>query len=288
MPVPLSVVVLTYNEERNIARCLGSVAWADEILVVDSFSTDTTLEIAGRAGARILQHPYDGYSRQLEFGVANTNHQWILVLDADEEVSSDLQREIQTALDSAPEHVAGYEIPRHVYFLGRWIDHGGWYPDYQFRLFRKGVARPVHREIHSGYVADGAKERLRGRIFHYTYRTLYDYLHRINQYTTFEVANRIREKRTSVHWYNLLLNPLSYFLRMFFVHRGYRDRFPGFILALFSAFYTLALYAKLWEYRNSLEKNLEHPPVTNRELSRYTGMRADMVDEGSKSSNIKG
>ncbi len=263
---PVSVVTVTWNEEHNLPRCLESVAWADERIVVDNHSADATARIAAERGARVFPHLYEGYTRQVAYGIAQAAHDWVLVLDADETVTPRLAAEIAAVLPGTPATISGFDIPRHIRFLGRWIDHGGWYPDYQFRLFHKERVSVVHREIHSSYLPRGESGYLTGEIHHYTYRTIYDFIARINRYTSFEIDNRLKEGRGGVHWYNLILNPVSYFLRMYIARGGFLDGMPGFILALFSAFYSAALRAKLWEYHECAGKGMELPPITNRDL----------------------
>lgn len=264
----ISAVVLTYNSSYNIKRCLESVQWADEIVVIDSFSIDETVSIAKQHNAKVIEREYSGYSRQIEFGMQNSKNEWILILDSDEEVSGELRQEIES-LDEKSIGVTGFEIPRHVFFIGKWINHGGWYPDYQFRLFDRRKADIKHYEVHGSFQSQ-SKSKLKGKIYHYTYRNLFDYIERINKYTSLETGNTVLGRGLKpVKWYNLLLNPLSKFLRMYFVHKGFKDGMQGLILALFSAFYTLASYAKLWEYKNSVDNKLELPPITNKDFKNY-------------------
>jgi glycosyltransferase involved in cell wall biosynthesis len=245
---------------------MESAAWASEHIVIDCGSEDATARIAAGRGARLFERVYDGYTRQVAFGVEQAANDWVLVLDADEAVTPELAAEIAQVLPGTSPAISGFDIPRHVFFLGRWIDHGGWYPDYQFRLFHRKRVTVIHREIHSSFLPLGESRHLTGQIHHYTYRTLFDFIARINRYTSFEVDNRLKEGRREVRWYNMLLNPFSYFLRMYFGRKGFLDGVPGLILALFSAFYSAALYAKLWEYRKCREEGMELPPITNREM----------------------
>jgi glycosyltransferase involved in cell wall biosynthesis len=267
----VSVVLVTLNEERNIDRCLGSVRWADEIVVVDSFSSDRTVERARTYTEKVYRHEYPGYSRQIERGIGYATGKWILLLDADEKVSAELAREIQDVVRAgrADQSLAGCEILRRPQAFGKWIEHGGWFPDYQFRFFRKDSFVPEHQEVHGGFTTKGKRGRLQGIIEHYTYETIFSYVSKMNDYTSLQVSNKLSAKPdVSVHWYTLVLSPLSHFLRMFVSRKGYRDGFHGFILALLDATYTLLLYAKIWEYRMRQAEGKGHlPPITNSALN---------------------
>jgi glycosyltransferase involved in cell wall biosynthesis len=263
----VSVILITLNEERNIDRCLRSVHWADEIVVVDSFSRDRTVERARQYTDRIYQHEYPGSSRQVERGIGYATGEWILILDADEEVSPELAGEIRASISAAGPNVA-YRILRRPWAFGRWIDHGGWFPDYQLRLFRKDRYHPEHQEVHGGFGADGPVGQLGGLVYHYTYETIYGYVARMNDYTSLEVSNKMasspgRKARAR----DLLLSPLSHFVRMFIVKRGYRDGVHGFVLALLEATYAMLLYAKLWEYQSAQSEGRSLPPINNDALN---------------------
>jgi len=266
----LSVIVITFNEERNIERCLRSVQWADEVIVVDSFSTDRTIALAKNYTPHVFQHAYDGDIPQRERGIAKATGEWIFYIDADEEVSPELQEEMRHLLGSATAK-AGYVVPRKVSAFGRWILHGGWYPDYTFRLFRRANYRAEHAEVHGGFTVDGEKGRLKGFLFHYTYETIEQYLSKMNDYTSLQVSSKLRDAPAMrVSWTKILLSPPSHFFRKYFSQKGYKDGFAGFTLAALGAIYTLALYAKVWEYqmRKSEGKGIL-PPITNVELQSY-------------------
>jgi glycosyltransferase involved in cell wall biosynthesis len=266
----LSVVLTTLNEERNIDRCLGSVSWADEIIVVDSFSTDGTIEKARAHTGIILQHVYDGDIRQRERGFALATGEWLFYIDADEEVTPDLRDEILRTVGD-PGALDGYRVPRRVMVFGEWIYHGGWYPDLTFRLFRKGAYRAELAEVHGGFTVDGEKGTLRGELLHYTYATMEQYLSKMNDYTSLQVSSKLAgNPRRRVGWGKILLSPVSHFLRTYLSRKGYKDGVRGFFLAVLGAVYTFALYAKLWEYRmREREGKGILPPITNLELRPY-------------------
>jgi glycosyltransferase involved in cell wall biosynthesis len=266
----LSVVLITLNEERNIDRCLGSVAWADEIIVVDSFSTDETIARARAHTPVILQHVYDGDIRQRERGFALATGEWLFYIDADEEVTPELRDEILAVMRD-PSAKAGYSVPRRVMVFGRWILHGGWYPDMTFRLFRKDAYRSELAEVHGGFTVDGEKGALRGELLHYTYADIEQYLAKMNDYTSLQVSNKLAS-HPSVRpgWGKILLSPVSHFLRAYISRKGYKDGIHGFLLAALGALYTFALYAKIWEYQfRKDEGEGVLPPITNLELRAF-------------------
>jgi glycosyltransferase involved in cell wall biosynthesis len=265
----LSIVLVTLNEEKNIDRCLGSVRWADEIVVVDSFSVDRTVEIAKKYTPRVYQHEYPGTSRQVERGIGYATGDWIFVIDADEEMSKELAAEVRGVLAGNGD-VVGYEFIRKPRAFGRWIEHGGWFPDWQFRFFRKDSYVAEHQEIHGGFTTKGKRGRLSGYLYHHTYETIYAYVEKMNEYTSLHVSNKLKaDPQAEARWHNLMLNPASHFLRMYLSNRGYRDGFHGLVLSLLDATYSFLLYAKLWEYRmREREGKGFLPPITNAELNR--------------------
>ena len=263
----LSVIVVAMNEERNIERCLRSVQWADEIVVVDAFSTDRTAEISRRLKATVVHRAWDGYAPQKLFALSKASHSWVLLVDADEEVTPELHREIEDVLSTDP-NFDGYRIARKSFFMGQWMKHGGWYPGYQLRFFLKEKASIPQRPVHEGVEVDGSVEKLQSPLNHFTYYSLSQYLAKLNDYTSLDVMNRLNEKKQgSVHWFNFVLNPVSVFLRMYFVLSGFRDGFRGFLLAWYSSFYKLLLLAKVWEFQTAERRGQELPPVTSDALN---------------------
>lgn len=260
----LSVAIITKNEEVNIRRCLSSLQWAHEIIVVDAFSSDKTVERASEMNARVIQRQWSGYADQKEFAVGQCTHEWILSVDADEVVTEELQKEILSAIQSNPSF-NGFEIPRKSYFLGKWIRYGGWYPGYQLRLFRKSKTRMNHRPVHEGFLTEGEKGTFQSALFHYTYRSIHQYIEKMNDYTSLDSVNKLKNGK-KISWIYFIANPLSLFLRMFISLRGYKDGFHGFLLAYYSAMSTLVLYAKCWEYQTAASRGMEVPPSSSTEL----------------------
>lgn len=243
----LSVAIITYNEEEEIKDCLESVKWADEIVVVDSFSTDKTVDICRQYTNKVFQHEWSGYSNQKNYAINVTTNPWILILDADERVSERLTKEIKEILDKDL-GVDGYYIPRKSYFLGRWIRYGGWYPDYSIRLFRKDKGRFEQREVHESVRINGKTAKLKNHLEHYTYRNLSEYIQRMDRYSTLAAMEMVGEGRRSGPR-NILFRPILTFFRMYILKQGFREGIYGLLLAVLYSYYTFLKYVKLWEMR---------------------------------------
>lgn len=243
----LSAVIITKNEEHNIRDCLNSVDWVDQIVVVDAESHDRTQEIAKEFTGQIFVRPWPGFGAQKNFGIKQADSDWILIVDADERVSPELRKEIQSLLSSwSPTGPVAFEVPRRNIFYGKWVRWGGAYPDYQIRLFRKGKAQYNDVEIHENLLISGEVGALQGHFDHYTERQIVDHFRKFNLYTTL-AARQKRKSIEHVHWYHLLFNPLIVFLKTFLLRSGFRDGMRGFIFAVFASMYTFVKYAKLWE-----------------------------------------
>ena len=263
---PISCCIVCFNEEHAIRRCLESVKWCDEIVVVDSFSTDKTIEICQEYSAHIIQRAWPGYVEQKRFALAQASHEWILNIDADEEVSPLLQNEIQVVLQQDDPAVDGFYIPRLVHYLGRWWWHG-WYPSYRLRLFRKHKVRWGGVDPHEKVLLHGRSEHLSGNFHHYTYTDISDHLRTVNSLT--DISSRelmLRQRRKYLS--DVLLRPLWRFLSFYFFRGCIRDGIPGLFVAATSAFYVFLKYAKLWEQASdaaqSSSRNTSHDtPVTD-------------------------
>lgn len=243
----ISACITAANEERNIRRCLESVTWADEVVVVDSFSTDGTPEICREYTDHVHQHRWLGYIGQKNLIKDMACGPWILFVDADEEISPALRDEILREFESgASAQYAGYEFPRLVWYLGRWIRHGDWYPDVKLRLFRKDKGRCGGREPHDRISVDGPVRRLRGDMFHYTYADVSDQLATINRFTSITAQGWRRDGRT-FRLIDLLFRPGLRFLRSYVLRLGFLDGLPGLVVALMVAQGVFVKYAKLWD-----------------------------------------
>ncbi len=241
----LSVTLITWNEEGRLRETLEGVAWAREIVVVDSGSSDKTVEIAREFTDKVLFHPWAGYAQQKNFALAQATSPWILSLDADEIVSPELQAEIQRVLaHDGPED--GYFVPRKNLFLGRWIRHGRLYPDFQLRLFRRGrgVFRPT--KVHEAVEVDGRVGTLQAPLIHQSYRSVDDFVARADRYSTLAAEEALEQGRTGL-LRNCGLRPLGRFASMYFLHRGFLDGRHGLLLALLYSYYVFLREAKLWE-----------------------------------------
>jgi glycosyltransferase involved in cell wall biosynthesis len=247
----LSVTIAAKNESANLAQCLSSVSFADEIVLVDDCSSDATVEKARQFGARVIVRDSKGsFHENKNIAIKEAEGEWILSLDADEIVSDQLARSIQSTL-SHPER-EGYLVDRHNYFLGKWIRGCGWYPDYILRLFRKGKAWwPL--AIHDTPQLDGGNQRalpLTGPLIHNSYQSLDQYFEKFNRYTS-RLAVEYAEQQQSMRGLNIPLNlglrPFYWFFKNYLVLRGFRDGIPGFFICFSSALVIFVSYLKLWE-----------------------------------------
>lgn len=243
--LPVSATVITLNEERNVRGALESLSWADEIVVVDSGSRDATLAICREFTDRIYHRDWTGYADQKNFAVEKARNDWIFALDADERVSLALQTEIrELARLNFPQ--PGYRIPRTAFFLGRWIRHGDWYPDYQLRLFDRRRGRWQERRVHESVRLDGEPGILKSEIHHYTYRSFSDYLQRLETYSSLSALDyRQRGKRAGP--LSLIGNPIAAFVKSYLLKRGFLDGAAGLTVAALGAVSVFFKYAKLYE-----------------------------------------
>jgi glycosyltransferase involved in cell wall biosynthesis len=242
----VSAIVVCYNEEDNIARCLNSLRWCDEIVVVDSFSTDRTVEICRQFTRIIIEREWAGYRDQKAFAHSKATKDWVLMIDSDEEVTPELKNEILEQLAVASTLCAGFLLPRLVFYLDRWWRRGGWYPDYDIRLFRRELATWGGTDPHEKIIVDGPVRRLRNPLHHFSYRNIDDHIQRINRFTSISS----RELRTQGQRWRLsdaLLRPAFRFCRSYFLTRGFMEGFAGFHVAVTAAMYVFLKYAKLWE-----------------------------------------
>ena len=242
----LSVAIITYNEEANLDRTLASVAWADEIVIVDSGSTDRTAEIAARYRAQFTVEAWKGFGAQKNSALAKCSSHWILSLDADEEVSHALTREIQLLLISPSAHAAWF-IPRLNLFLGKALRHGGYYPDPKLRLVRNGAVHFEEREVHETMQYSGSSGSLRGELIHYAYPTLSDYIEHMNRYSSLGAEQLRSGGRKPSFLVGVVLNPLATFFYNYVVRGGWMDGREGLLAHLYHSIYVSWKYAKAWE-----------------------------------------
>jgi glycosyltransferase involved in cell wall biosynthesis len=257
---PLSVCIITYNEADNLPRCLASVRFADDIVVVDSESTDGTRAIALQSGCRVITRPFGGYVAQKNLAVEAALHRWVLCLDADEWLVSGAEAAIRSALAAPESGIAGYILKRHTFYLGDWVDSSGWWPEYKLRLFDRTRGSWQGDELHEGIRVQGRVERLEVELGHYSYRDIAHHISKVNTYTSAMARDRYRREASGVRLLTLLGHPLWRFCRMFLLKGGWREGARGFIIACIGAFYVFAKYAKLWELQHGAGK----PPEVNR------------------------
>jgi glycosyltransferase involved in cell wall biosynthesis len=246
----LSVVIITQDEEANLGRTLQSVNWADERIVLDSGSTDRTVGIARGHGAKVFEESWKGYASQKNSGIAKASGDWVLSLDADEEVSPELAESIKHAI-RGNEGYNGYFMARRNFFLGRWIRHGGFYPDRKLRLFRRGTGLFVERDVHETIRVDGRTATLKGDLIHHAYPTLSGYIDTMNRYSSLGARVALRDGRASRSFLAFLGNVYyrpAFNLTWNYVFRaGFLDGREGFLLHLYHNVYVSWKYAKAWE-----------------------------------------
>ncbi|MFZ0273037.1 MAG: glycosyltransferase family 2 protein [Acidobacteriaceae bacterium] len=250
MPLTLSVAIITKNEEANLARTLASIRWAGEIVIVDSGSTDRTPEIAREFGAKFFVEDWKGFGAQKNSAIAKCSGDWVLSLDADEEVSTELAEEIRRMLQGQPKHQAWF-LSRRNFFLGRWIRHGGYYPDPKLRLFRRGSAQFEERAVHETIRLTVPAGQLRGDLIHHAYPTLDAYIEHMNRYSALGATQAVARGKTSrsifAFLWNVVVVPIATFKYNYFLRLGFLDGREGLLLHLYHSAYVSWKYAKAWE-----------------------------------------
>jgi (heptosyl)LPS beta-1,4-glucosyltransferase len=249
----VACVVITKNEEANIQDCLRSAQWANELIVVDAESCDKTVKLAHACGAKVSVRPWPGFGLQKNFGMAQASSDWILILDADERVTADLQTEVQQCVEHwVPGAPVAYRVPRRNFYYGQWVKGAGVYPDCQIRLFRKGTAHYNDVAVHENLLVEGEIGTLTGHLDHYTERKIQDHFRKFGLYTTLAAQEKAKTVRT-VHRVDLLFRPLVVLFKTYVLKHGYRDGVRGLIVCVFASMYTFTKYAKVWEASRSSE-----------------------------------
>ena len=240
----LTGCVVAMNEADRISDCLASLAFCDELLVVDSHSTDDTREIAASFGARVIERDWPGMPAQRAFAIGEAGSDWVLCIDADERVTPELRAEIEGLRRSGFRGADGYEFPRPVQYLGRWVRRGTWYPDRQLRLFDRRLARVAGRDPHDHIEVDGRVGRLEGELHHIPYRSFADHMRTIEGYTT-KMARGMHERGRRASTVDLVVRPWVRFVRFYFLKAGFLLGWRGLLLAFLAAHYVRLKYAKL-------------------------------------------
>jgi glycosyltransferase involved in cell wall biosynthesis len=245
MSAGLSVTLITLNEAENLARALRSVEFANEVIVVDSGSTDETVEIARELGATVFENAWPGYGQQKNFAHQKAQNEWVLSLDADEEVSPALADEIRTVLSTNPRE-NGFSIPRRTFHLGRWINHGGWYPNRLIRLSRREHSRWTEPQIHEALEVTGATGRLQSDIHHYSFKNLRQQIE-VNLRYSHLGYQQLSERGRKRSLLRLIFKPISKFIETFILKRGFLDGVPGLIIAVGAAYSVFLKYSYFYD-----------------------------------------
>ncbi|MCI0706129.1 MAG: glycosyltransferase family 2 protein [Ignavibacteriae bacterium] len=244
----LSVIVITKDEEANIQECLASVQWADEIIVVDSGSTDKTVQYAHKHTKKVYKKEWEGFGATKAFALSKAKCEWVFSLDADERVTPELADEIRSVVQHNVASHTGFSVPRKAFFLGKWIKHCGWYPGRVVRLFRRKHGRFTPSQVHEAIAVNGTIGVLRSDLLHYTDPSLQHYFQKFNRYTTL-AAEDLLSKGERFSFDKMLFRPFWTFLRMYILRRGFLDGVEGFMLCVLSSCYVFTKYAKLRELR---------------------------------------
>lgn len=253
----ISAFVICFNEQEQITDCLKSLSFCDEVILIDSFSTDDTVGIARNLGAKIIQRTWPGYREQKAYGLTVVAHEWVVNIDADERVSDELRESILKVLEDDYDHkpatqrIAGYYVNRVVYHLGRWWRRGGWYPEYRLRVFRKSAVSWGGVEPHEKAIVRGETASLSGELYHFTYKDIDEQFSRLHSLSTIVAREEYNSGRRA-SFLSLLINPILRMLKFYVLKRGYREGMAGFVVAGVEGCYTFMKYAKLWglEYQH--------------------------------------
>ncbi|MBI2613509.1 MAG: glycosyltransferase family 2 protein [Candidatus Levybacteria bacterium] len=252
----LSVVVSAFNSEQELEDCLKSAVFADEIVVVDNSSTDKTAEIAKQYTDKIFTRPNNPMLNvNKNFGFSKAGGTWIFCLDADERITPDLAQEIKNLKLENENSVNGYWIPRKNIIFGKWIEHTGWYPDHQLRLFRNGKGSFPEKHVHEMIKITGETGYLKNNLLHYNYRTISQFLNKLNIYV-FNEAEQLINNGYKFEWQDAIRAPVKEFLGRFFAREGYKDGFHGLVLSLLMSFYHLLVVVVLWEKQGFKENEM--------------------------------
>ncbi len=246
--IPITIAVITKNEEKRLPSCLESVWWADEILILDDESTDQTIAIAQSFGARCLKRKMDIEGRHRNFLYANAKNEWVLSLDADEHVTPELAQEISDVVKRNDSEFSGYSIPMRIFIGSHWIRGAGYYPSARLKMFRREKFKYEEAGVHPRVFLDGKCGHLKGELMHYSFRNFSHFFSKFNRETDLEAEKWVQDKR-KMSFGLAFFKAVDRFFRAFITKKGYQDGFLGFILSCFSSWYQLVTYAKYWEIK---------------------------------------
>jgi len=244
----VSGVIICHNEEKNIEECIKSILWCDEVVIIDSFSTDETLNIAGKYTVKIFQHKWNGFSEQRKYALTKAGYDWILVIDSDERCTTELQKEIKSMLEKECIPENGFEIPRKSFFLDKWIKHGGWYPNYQLRFFRKAFADVTERLVHESYYVTGQTGKMKNDILHYTVSSISDYVNKINSYSDQSAAEKAGKK--NITYFDIFIMPRIAFFQQYILKGNFLDGLGGLMVSQFHMITKILNNMKIRELQN--------------------------------------
>ncbi len=243
----ISASIIVFNEEENIEELCQTISWCDEIIIVDSHSTDKTTEIAQKYTDKIFQHEFKGYKDKHEFADSKTTGDWIFWIDADERVTPELLNSIQNLKNLDENELPnGFLISRQTWYLGRWIKHSGWSPDFQMRLYRKSASFWDGVSPHETARVKGKVDKLDGAFLHFTKRNLSEHQRVLDSYTTLAAEYLVKQGKT-IGGTGIFINSISAFIRTYLLKKGFLDGVPGLIIAMFTAYSVFLKYAKVWE-----------------------------------------
>ncbi|MGB9706544.1 MAG: glycosyltransferase family 2 protein [Microgenomates group bacterium] len=258
MKPDITAVVLAKNEEENLPRCLKSLNWVKEIILIDDYSTDKTVEIAKSFGAKVYQRKLDNFQEQRNWALKKVKTSWVLMVDPDEEVSAEMRQEILEVVEK--NQYDGFRFPRKNIIFGKWIKHTGWYPDWQLHLFKTKKGR-YEGKVHEQVVLEGKVGVLKNHLIHYNYHSISQYLQKLDKYTSLAAEEKVKEGY-KFHYQDLLIKPAEEFFRRFFAEEGWKDGVHGLALSLLQAFSEGILYLKMWERENfKKEQTKDYPKI---------------------------
>ncbi|MBN1232455.1 MAG: glycosyltransferase, partial [Candidatus Coatesbacteria bacterium] len=250
--LPVSVFMIIKNEEENLQECLENLLWAAELIIVDTGSSDKSIEIAKKFTDKVFIEKWEGFGKTKNKALLHTNLDWVFSIDADERVTNDLKKEIEIAIKN--ERIDGYYIKRLPYFLGKPVFHGGWYPGWVLRLFKKKKGRFSNKNIHEKIQLEGKTAFLENDLIHLTYPTVEEYIRKLNIYTTIS-AKEVLNDGKQAKMIDIFVRPAALFIKMYFLKMGFLDGINGFILAVFSSIYPLLKYSKAYFFEKKRRMN---------------------------------
>lgn len=260
MSEKLSAYMLTHNNERTVERAIQSLKFADEIIVVDSYSTDNTVDIVNKYTDKVIQRTWPGFRDQYQFAQDQCNHDWVVFIGGDEEISEELALEMQEAIQLNNEfpkdkQIQGFYVRRRTFYLNRWIVHGGWLSDQEVLLYRKSLSS-WKGDLHAAVEVQGRTSQLSGYLHHYSYRNIEEQIHRINLISS-RASDSLSHSGESMTLLHLIVIPPARFIKEYIFKLGFLDGMPGFIIAVNNCFYVFNKYAKLWEHKHCEPENVE-------------------------------